>query len=126
MTARRGMTLIEVMLAVAILGAGFAVLLTGASRCLAFVRRAQVYQEVQWTLSMGEADHPLFETNDVEELVVAPYTYDNGLTFSREVGDDPDKDGLYAVTAVVSWNTRGRELSDEVVSLIYHPREEDE
>jgi len=126
MTTRHGMTLIEVMLAVAILGAGFAVLLTGASRCLAVVRRAHVYQEVQWTLSAGEADHPMFETNAIEDLVVAPYRYDNGLTYSREVGEDLDEDGLYVVTARIAWNARGRELSEDVVSLVYHPGEEDE
>ena len=121
-----GMTLVEVMLAVAILGVGFAVLLTAASRCLAAVKMARGYQEAEWTFSMGEAENPLFVTNDVESLIVAPTTYDNGFTFSRDIEDDEDEDGLYVVRARVTWSERGRKSFDEVVSYIFVPEKEEE
>ena len=38
---RRGFTLIEVLMAIAILGTGMAVLLTGAARCLAVMKNAR-------------------------------------------------------------------------------------
>jgi type II secretory pathway pseudopilin PulG len=120
-----GMTLVEVMLAVTILGLGFAVLLTGASRCLGVVKLARNYQEAQWTFSMGEADHPILETNAVDEIAVAATTYDNGFTYAREVEEDDDEDGLVVVRSRVTWSSRGKEVGEEIVSLLYRPVEEE-
>ena len=79
------------LLAVAILGVSFAVLLTGASRCLGVIKLARNYQEAQWTFSMGEAENPILATNAVEDIAVSPVTYDNGFTFWREVEEDEDE-----------------------------------
>ncbi len=125
-TLRGGMTLIEVMLAVAILGFSFTVLLTAASRCIAAIKQSQTYQKAQWTLAMGEADFPLMKTNDIENLSVGPETYDNGLTYTREVEEDEDEDGLYVVRARVSWDSRGAKRFDEVVSYIFKPIEDED
>jgi prepilin-type N-terminal cleavage/methylation domain-containing protein len=122
---RAGLTLIEVLLAVSILGVAFTALLTGASRCLAAIRKAKYYQDAQWTLAMGEADHPMLETNDVESLNVSAETYDNGLVYTREVEDDEDEDGLYLVRARVMWTDKGHEAYEEVVSYIYQPEEDE-
>jgi prepilin-type N-terminal cleavage/methylation domain-containing protein len=121
-----GMTLIEVMLAVAILGFSFTVLLTAASRCIASIKQSQVYQKSQWTMAMAEAEYPLMKTNDIEELNVGPETFDNGLTYTREVEEDEDEDGLYVVRARVGWNSHGQERFDEVVSYIYKPIEDED
>ena len=40
---RRGLTLIEVMLALAILGVGLSVLISTASKCLAVIRQSKNY-----------------------------------------------------------------------------------
>ena len=92
-----GLTLIEVMLAVAILSAGFAVLLSAAGRCLAVMKAAYTYQKAQWVLGMGQAEHPLIEVEDIEDLEVDGETYEGGFVFSREVEDDEDEDELYVV-----------------------------
>ena len=121
-----GMTLIEVMLAVAILGFSFTVLLTAASRCIAAIKQSQIYQEAQWTLAMAEAEFPLLKTNDIENLNVGPETYDNGLTYVREVEEDEDEDGLHVVRVKVSWSSHGTERFEEAVSLIFKPIEDDD
>ena len=123
---RTGMTLIEVMLAVAILGFSFTVLLTAASRCIAAVKQSQIYQKAQWTLAMGEAEFPLMKTNDIENLSVGPETYDNGLTYIREVEEDEDEDGLHVVRSRVTWNSRGKERFEEAVFLIFKPIEDED
>ena len=123
---RNGMTLIEVMLAVAILGFSFTVLLTAASRCIASIKQAQVYQKAQWTLAMAESQYPLMKTNDIEELNVGPETFDNGLTYTREVEEDEDEDGLYVVRARVGWDVHGKTRFDEVVFYIYKPIEDED
>ena len=123
---KKGMTLIEVLLAVAILGFGFVVLLTAATRCLAVVKAARGYQEAQWALGFGEAEHPLILKDEIEDLNVDTVKYENGLTFSRSVdekpdeGDDMKNDHLYVVRTRVTWGGRGdQESVEEVVRYVY-------
>ena len=117
---KAGLTLIEVLLAVTILGAGLAVLLTAASRCLAVMRLAKNYQTAQWTLGNGEADHPLKIGDKVEDMEVSPEEYPNGFTYSRTLEEDEDKDGLYMVHIKVAWADRGKQTSEEVVRYLLY------
>jgi len=119
-----GMTLVEVMLASAILGVTLVVLLSGASRCLLVMKTSKQYQEAQWALGVGMLERPLFVTNEVDDLEVPDVDYD-GFTFSREVGDDDDEDGLYVVKTKVSWGGRGdNRMSEEIVEYVFSPEEE--
>lgn len=121
MARRAGMTLIEVLLAAALLGVGMTAMLTAASRCLAVYRVAKRYQEVQWTLHMGELEHPLLLTVEPEEWAVPEETYDNGMTFSREVEEPAEdkKDGLYTVRTRVAWSEQSAAGSEEFVQLVF-------
>jgi prepilin-type N-terminal cleavage/methylation domain-containing protein len=116
-TSNNGFTLIEVLLAAAILGVGLGMMLTGASRCLAAMKQARKYQEAQWTLNRGLLDHPLLPTDEVDDWNISGETYDNGLTFSREVEEEPidEEDGLFLVRSRVVWWERGREGREEIV-----------
>jgi prepilin-type N-terminal cleavage/methylation domain-containing protein len=121
---KRGLTLIEVLLAVAILGFGFVVLLTAATRCLAVFKAARNYQEAQWTLGIGEAEHPLQIKDDIEDLKVDPETYGNGFTFSREVEEEDESevesDNLHVVRTRVTWGGSGESAHvEEVVRYVY-------
>jgi hypothetical protein len=118
------MTLIEVVLAAALLALGVTALLTGASRCMAVMRLAKDYQTAEWTLGRGEVDHPMLATNKIEDLDVPEEEYPNGFRFSRTVEDDGDEDGLHVVRTRVRWGERGRKV-EEVVSFVYE-LEEDE
>jgi prepilin-type N-terminal cleavage/methylation domain-containing protein len=118
-SGRAGFTLVEVMLAMLILGIAMGVLLTGASRCLAVMKVARNYQTAQWVMGMGEQEYPPSYTNDVKELNVDPKKYDNGYTFSRVVEDDDDEDGLFVVKTRVQWSERNMEAVEEVARLIY-------
>jgi len=119
----RGLTLVEVLLAVALLSVGLTALLTAASRCLAVIKIAKNYQVAQWTLGQGELDYPLIVTNDVMSLAVDPVEYPNGFTFSRDI-EPKDEDteegqlGLYIVRTRVSWSARGRDSYEETVRYV--------
>lgn len=121
---KKGLTLIEVILAVAILGTALTVLLTGAARCLAVMKTAKHYQTAQWALGMGEVEYPLEVEEDIEDLVVEGETYLDKFSFSREVEDDDDEDGLYVVRTRITWARRGGEGYEEVLRYFYYPEEE--
>jgi len=119
--AADGFTLVEVLLAVVILSVGLTALLTGAARCIAVMKTAKSYQDAIWTLNKGEAEHPLtVVTNDIKSLEVSNEEYPNGFSYSREVEDDEDEDGLYVVRARATWSEKGRESKEEVVSYVMY------
>jgi prepilin-type N-terminal cleavage/methylation domain-containing protein len=117
-TRRAGMTLVEVLLAVAILATALTALLTAASRCMATLRRASFYQKAHWALGMGELAHPPVVSNDVRELEVEGEDYE-GFRFSRRVEEDEDEDDLYVVRTRVTWSLEAREGYEEVVRYVF-------
>ena len=122
MKTKRGLTLIEVILAVAILGVCMTVLLASVSRCLAAIGSVRDYQTAQAALGLGEVEHPLLIEEDIDELVVDDVEYFEKYVFSREVDEkDPDEeDGLYVLRTKIAWTKRGRKPFHEVVRYVYH------
>ena len=122
------MTLIEVLLATALLSVGFIVLLTGAARCLAVVKRSREYQRAQWALGVGMLEHPMEflseddDLIDIEDLEVGEVDYD-GFAFSREVMEDEDEDGLYAVHTQVAWESSGTTKKEVRVQYVFWPED---
>jgi len=119
------MTLVEVLLAAALLGAGLMALLGGLSSCLAVMRASREYQRAQWTLSVGELTYPIRPVEDIEELAVDPDTdLVEGYAFARTVDEkeivDPNlDDGLYTIRTVVTWGSGGEGQSEELVSYVW-------
>lgn len=124
---RGGMTLVEVLLAIAILGSSLVALLVACSRCLAVMKVAQMYQGAQWTMGAAEVDHPIYETNDVKSLVVESEEYPGGYEYSRVLDDEPfdEKHNLYLMRIRVKWKDRGSDTMEEVVRCFYQPEEEE-
>lgn len=122
---RKGFTLIEVLLAALIMSIGLSGILLAASRCLAGMKKSQHYQTAQFVLQYGEATHPITETNAVESIAVASEsTPVEGFTFSRDIEDDEDEDGLHVVRSRATWSSSGQESFEEVVRYVYRPEVE--
>ena len=118
---RSGFSLIEVVIATAILGISLAVLLTAASKCLLILSIATHYQEAQLVRGQAEVEYPLIATNELDEMNVPLTTLDSGLTFERIVEEeDEDEDDLYRITTRVGWTARGESRVDEVVQYLYY------
>ena len=115
---KRGLTLIEVILATAIMAMGLSVLLVASSRCLAVMKAAKNYQSAQWVMSIAECEYPIDATNDVKKLEIDPKEYLKGFTYSRTVEDDEDKDGLYVVRCRVTWTERNKDAFEEAVRYV--------
>ena len=123
--ANSGMTLIEVLLAAALLGLGLVALLSGLSSSLAVMRAAREYQEAQWAMSLGMLAYPMSEFNEIEDLNVdGDSTLVDGFIFSRQVDEreieDPlTDDGLFTVRTRIQWGEGGEGQSEEIVSYIW-------
>ncbi|NLL83040.1 MAG: type II secretion system protein [Lentisphaerae bacterium] len=114
-----GMSLIEVLLAAAILGFGLSALMAQMSGGFRLLKAAKDFEDAQWILSVGELKHPLRPKDDIEEdLTVEADSLDGelpddltgkGFTYERVVDekeDPPDNvadDGLYVVRTRVNW-----------------------
>jgi len=124
--ARIGMTLIEVLLAAAILGMGLSALMAQMSGGFRLLSASRDFEDAQWVLAIGELKHPLRSKDDIEtDLAVAPDSLDSelpeelrrrGFTFERVVDEkeipplNVPEDGLYVVRTRVTANNHTEEF----------------
>lgn len=126
--SRAGLTLVEVMLALMVLGIGLTALIAAASRCLAVVRQSRSYETSRNLVNRVELEHPLQLEEKIEEgSDGGDFGFDySGYRWSREIKLVGRKeDGLFEVRTRVMWSERGQESFDEVVTYLYAPEEEE-
>lgn len=133
---RRGLTLIEVLLATLILGLGITTLMAGMMSCLGVMKASREYADAEWVLGLGELKHPIRPTENVkEDLTVESDALDKdlpealrdrGYEYTRSVDDeaDDDKDKLFVVRTQVSWGDgRGdKRQSENVIRYVWEHR----
>lgn len=119
---RGGMTLVEVLMAVFILGVAVAGLLQALSQCASAFTIARRTQELHNVLDAAEIVHPvLFEEDPVNDLAVSSdSSIADGYTFSRECEEDEDEDGLYLVTSTVKADGGGWGSTLTIHRYIYY------
>ena len=120
-----GITLIEVLLAIVILGGSMAALLTAVAQCMQVYTLAAELQQVQWVIGKGEMEHPLIVLTDPEDDLPVSGDADlvDGFVFSREVEEEgEEEDGLFIVRTKVTWGRGGPEQTEEIVRYIYHEK----
>ncbi len=131
---KSGFTLLEVLLAAIILGAGLAGILVSMSQSQRMMLSATDYETAQEVMDLGEMAYPLENVKDPDELDVretrATELWDliseerltsaqldkfHGYTWEREAlnKDDREEDikrlgNLYTVRITVTWGDRGR------------------
>jgi prepilin-type N-terminal cleavage/methylation domain-containing protein len=121
-----GLTLIEVMLAMAILGIGLSVLVTAAGRSLAVVRKARNYEKARRYLAQVELTNPIFPDTIEPGSDSGSFDYpDQDWTWRRsiELISEEEEEGLYMITTRVSWSERGAQNHEEVVTYFHAPEE---
>lgn len=121
------MTLVEILLALAILGVSAGVLMTATSRCLAVVNTAKNYYEARRILETGELEYPLLVVQKKNEkelkalnLNVGPIEYPRNFTYQRTAARDPDKSDLMIIKSRVVWSAKGKAAFEEVTSYLYY------
>lgn len=125
-----GLTLVEVMLALAILGIGLTVLISTASKCLAVVRQSRNYESARHFLALVELDfkNQLLDLDEGQELEdgSSDVRFEESDLYrgTWEVATEgEEEDGLKKVTFRVAWSERGVNPYEEVVSYLYVPQE---
>ena len=121
---RAAFTLVEAVVALAILSIGIFVIIEATARCLAVIRVSRNYQTARAVLDRGESEFPLQSTNAVSDNIVQGAELVPGYTFSRELEAVDGEEKLYMVTTRVTWSETGRDSAEEVVSYLYFPNEE--
>lgn len=120
----RAFTLLEAVVALAILSIGIFVIIETTARCLAVIRVSRNYQTARAVLDRGQAEFPLRSTNAVEDNIVPETEYEGGYSFARELTAVDGEKKLYVVTTRVAWSEAGQAAAEEVVSYLYFPNEE--
>ena len=125
------MTLIEVLLAVVILGIALGGLVEAASRALAVVRQARNYEMARRMLGRVDAENPLRLLDEIQAgqesggFEGGP----SGWTWTRILedfgADDEQQEGLFRMTTRVFWAQGERKSMEEAVQLLYVPENGD-
>lgn len=130
-TSRNGFSLIEVLIATVILGAGLLAIFSGLVPCLAMIDASRRFQDVRWAFDRGLLKHPIGTFEELEDLEVEEdselaeegSTIGEGYVFTRtidekEVEEGGPDDGLYVVRSRISWG-EGEDSSEEIVRLVW-------
>ncbi len=123
---QRGLTLLEVLLALLIIGGGAAALSAAVSRCLALVTAIRNYRQARFALEQAELRFPLMPGEDeIQNLEIPETEIFPGFLFSRtclnNTPNDPDRQrGLYLLRDRVSWSGAGSNTAEEVLRFLYY------
>lgn len=125
---RAGMTLVEVLLAIVILGMSLGALIEAASRALAVVRQARNYEMARRMLGRVDAENPL---RLLDEIAAGQESGGfeggpSGWSWTRTIEDfgegDDQKEGLFQLTTRVFWSQGERRGLEETVQMLFVPK----
>jgi len=125
---RAGLTLIEVMLALVILGMGMVALVTAAGRCISVARQAKNFDTARELLSRVEVEQPMMLEETVEDIAgsgtfESPY---EDFSWTRTVEPEGfEEDGMWRVETEILWTEDQRGKKEKVVTLIYWPEDKE-
>jgi prepilin-type N-terminal cleavage/methylation domain-containing protein len=124
-SSRAGLTLIEVMLALVILGTGLVALVTAAGRCISVARQAKNFETARELLARVEVEKPMQLEEEVEDIAGSGSFDDpSGFRWTRTVEQEGfEEDGLWRVTTEINWTEDKSARREQVVTLIYWPEE---
>ncbi|HMP76283.1 MAG TPA: hypothetical protein PKE12_08310 [Kiritimatiellia bacterium] len=122
---RLGLSLVEVLMALVILGTGLTMLIAAASRCIAVVRKVRSLETTRELFGRVELEKPIWVEEEIEDAAgqgsfSGEYSQYRWRREVAEVGEE--EDGLWLVTTTISWSERGKENSETVVTYVHWPK----
>lgn len=122
-TDRQGFTLIEVLIALVILGVSVASLMEATARCMSVIGHARKLEIARGLMDRVDAENPILSVDMEEGSESGDFDDAEGYTWFREIvmDDEENRPGLFVVTTRVQWSDSGREAFEEVVTFKYCP-----
>lgn len=126
-SSKKGLTLIEVLLAVVILGVGAGTLMLATTRCLTVVGKSRHYNNARRLIQQVNTLEPLTRGEIEEGVTEGDFDDEGGYSWKREIKqvDEENRPGLYTVRTRVIWAARSRTAYEEMISYFYVKPEED-
>lgn len=124
--AKRGMTLIEVLIALVILSIGVSSMMVAMSRCLSVVRTARNREVARSLLRRVDIEYPIERKKMEETSESGDFEDAEGYIWNRDIlmVDEEERPGLFLVTTRVQWSERGRDSFEEITTYKYAPEAE--
>ncbi|MEE9369303.1 MAG: prepilin-type N-terminal cleavage/methylation domain-containing protein [Pontiella sp.] len=123
---KKGMTLVEVLIALVILSVGVSSMMMAMSKCLSVVRTARNREVARGLFLRVDIENPI-ENIDMEELSESGDFDDlEGFVWFRDIliVDEEERPGLFIITVRIQWSERGRDAFEEVTMYKYAPEAE--
>ena len=121
--SKKGMTLIEVLIALVILSVGVSSMMLAMSRCLAVVRTARNRNVAHSLLRQVDVEYPIDKTSIEEISETGDFEDAEGYTWYREIimVDEEERPGLFIIITRVHWAERGKDAFEEIIGYKYAP-----
>ncbi len=124
---KAGMTLIEVVIAMAVLGIALTGIMVATGRCLAVAQRARAYEIARSLIDRVEQENPLLLLEEMEEgeerggFEGGPegFTWERRIERVETEQRQLEEQGLFRVTTRVIWTDHSQESAEEVVTLFF-------
>lgn len=123
---KRGLTLIEVLIAMVVLSLGVSSMMIAMSRCLAVVRTARHRENARNLLRQVDIENPLIAEELEEGRDDGSFDDYEEYTWEREVAEvnSEERPGLFLITTRIRWSEKGQHTFEEVVAYKYAPEAE--
>jgi prepilin-type N-terminal cleavage/methylation domain-containing protein len=121
--SKKGLTLIEVLLAMVILTIGVSALMVAMSRCLGVVRTARNRETARSLIRLVDIDYPIERVDMTELSESGDFEGREGYTWFRDIEmvDEEERPGLFLITIRIQWAERGQNAFEEVSMYKYVP-----
>ena len=123
---KKGLTLIEVLLAIIILSIGVSVLMISTTKCLSVIHAAKNREIAQNLLRQMEVNFPI-EKIDLDELSESgEFEQHQNFSWNRNIlmVDEENRPGLFLIQTRINWTERGKNSFEEITLYTYAPEAE--
>ncbi len=130
MSRKKGLTLIETLLAMVILGIGLSILVSSAGRALSVVKRTRHFSTARHLFDIVELENPIPDIEEAAETTEsggfdAP---NDAYTWTRTVEPSFDfegeETGYFTIRTRVMWSDRGHQSYEELVTGVFSAADE--
>jgi len=121
--SKRGLTLIEVLIALVILSVGVSSMMVAMSRSLSVARVARNREVARGLIQRVDIENPI-ESVDMDEMSDSGrFDVPAGYAWSRDITivDEEERPGLFEVKTRITWSERGKEAFEEITVFKYAP-----